>query len=156
LGRRLAVLGVLLRAFGIIIPQVAAARSFDENAVGGTAAHVHVTASRPGHGDTILITLRIDPGYHVNANPASEDYLIPTSVAFTGAEPQRLRYPPSVRFKPAFSGAPIDVYEGTVVIAASFPPGILDRTSVRSVAVTAQACTYRICLPPADIPAKVE
>jgi hypothetical protein len=55
------------------------------------------------------ITLRIDPGSRINANPASEDYLIPTNVLFTGTQPGQVTYPPPVAFKPQFSDEPIDV-----------------------------------------------
>src|SRR5579864_716773 len=73
-----------------------------------SADHVHVSAGRAG--DSILILLRIDPGYHVNANPASEEYLIPTSIAFEHVAPKRIEYPPPVLFKPAFSDETIKVY----------------------------------------------
>ena len=136
--------------------RVAAFQSSGERNFGRTQDHVHVAARRPDHGDTILVTVRIDPGYHVNANPASEGYLIATSVAFPGAEPRSVRYPPPVFFKPAFSEKPIGVYEGSVAISASFPRGVLDRTPPGAVTVTAQACTDAICLPPADIRAEVE
>jgi hypothetical protein len=43
-----------------------------------------------GASDMLLITLRIDPGFHINANPASAEYLIPTNVAFAGIEPERV------------------------------------------------------------------
>lgn len=151
-GRR-SVLIVALLASSMRIPQ---ADAREAPSFGRTQDHVHVTARQLGHADTILITLSIDPGYHVNANPASEDYLIPTSVAFAGAKPEHIDYPPSIPFKPAFSEKPINVYEGRVVIAASFPPGTLDRTRARALTVTAQACTDRICLPPAQISATVE
>ena len=145
--------GALLLACGFAWR--AAGQSPDENAGGVTEDHVYAVARRMGYADTILITLRIDPGYHVNANPASEPYLIPTRVSFSGANPERVGYPPALRFKPQFSSEPIEVYEGDVVITATFPPGSLDRIRVLRVTVTAQACTDKICLPPSDIPASV-
>ena len=114
-----------------------------------TEDHVHVTARRAGDG--VLITLRIDPGYHVNANPASNEDLIPTSIAFEEATPERIAYPPALLFKPAFTEEPIKVYQGTVTIAATFSPGALDRARELGFTVTAQACTEPICLPPDDI-----
>lgn len=149
-------LASLLFACGLNISELAAGQSVDETTAGRTQDYVHVAAQRVGRGDTILITLRIDPGYHVNANPASEEYLIPTSVAFAGGTPVRIHYPPSMRFKPAFSEEPIAVYEASVVIAADFARGALDHTPQLRITVTAQACTDRICLPPADIPAKLK
>lgn len=110
---------------------------------------MHVSARRAG--DSILGLLRVDPGYHVNANPASNEYLIPTSIAFEDIAPERVAYPPALRFKPAFSDEPIDVYEGAVVIRAIFLPGTLDRVPAIGFTVTVQACTEQICLPPDDI-----
>jgi hypothetical protein len=75
----------------------------------------------------VLVRLQIDQGYHVNANPASSEYLIPTSLAFEGVALERIAYPPAAQLKPAFADDPIAVYEGVVTIAAVFPPGTLDR-----------------------------
>src|SRR5262249_23369528 len=49
-----------------------------------TADHVRAAAklTADATGDEIVVTLRVDDGYHINANPASLDYLIPTSLAF--------------------------------------------------------------------------
>ena len=147
---------MLLIACGVETPHVVADTSTEVSASLRTADHIHVTARRenPASG-AVLITLRIDPGYHVNANPASNEYLIPTTVAFSGFAPERIVYPPAARFKPVFADEPINVYEGTVVIAATFSPGALDRAHDLDFTVTAQACTARICLPPDDIPARV-
>ena len=119
----------------------------------GTADHVHVTAVSPvDHDQTrYVVTLAVDAGYHINANPASDVDLIPTILHVTNGAPSRVIYPPPTRFKPKFSDQAIDVYEGLVYITAEFardaaPPRALSGT------VTAQACTDVICLPPADVP----
>jgi hypothetical protein len=126
--------------------------------LGGTADHVHVIEARrvSPSSDTLLITLRVDPGYHVNANPASSEYFIPTSVAFSEIMPSKVVYPPSIRFKPRFAEEAIDVYEGTVVITVVFPAGTLDRAHGLRFTVTAQACTELICLPPDELLGLVE
>ena len=145
--RRAVALGLLLPTCTALVSQPAAGQA------NGTAEHVRiVSAHRTGPGrNLLLVTLRVDPGYHINANPASSEFLIPTTVVFSGAEPQRIAYPPAVRFKPDFTDDPIDVYEGTVIIAATYPPGPLDRAPVLEITVTAQACTTEICLAPADL-----
>jgi len=102
----------------------------------------------------LLITLRVDPGYHINANPATSDNLIPTSVNFSGAAPEQIAYPPPSRFKTRFADDVLDVYEGTVLITATFPVGAFDRMHGLSLTVTAQACTEEVCLLPDDIPAR--
>lgn len=118
-----------------------------------TADHVHVTAVGPVDGDRTryVVTLAIDAGYHVNANPPSDVNLIPTTLHVTNRAPSRVIYPPSIRFKPKFSDQAIDVYEGTVRVIAEFPR---DAAAARRLTgtVTAQACTDAICLPPADVP----
>ena len=54
-----------------------------------SAAHVKAAAHGASHADhdEIVVTLTIDPSYHVNANPASADYLMPT----VGHHPGRAR-----------------------------------------------------------------
>lgn len=118
-----------------------------------TSDHVHVVkVERSTASNQIAVTLRIDVGFHINANPASLPYLIPTSVSFAGVTPYRLDYPTPIRFKPKFTNEPLNVYEGTVVITASFEKKVLDTAPVLAATVTAQACTDQICLPPADLP----
>jgi hypothetical protein len=146
---RRAALTVLFLSYGLGTSQLLARTLKELSGSLRTADHVHLTTRRAG--DTLLITLRIDPGYHVNANPASNEYLIPTSVAFEGVTPQRIAYPPAASFKPAFTDEPISVFEGTAIIAATFPPGVLDRVQEAGFTLTAQACTTAICLPPDDI-----
>jgi hypothetical protein len=143
---------LLLMAYSLATPHVFAETPTAVSANLRTEDHVHVSARRESPAsDAIVIALQIDPGYHVNANPASNEYLIPTSVAFSGSAPERVVYPPARHFKPAFADKPIDVYEGAVVITATFAPGALDRAHDLDFTVTAQACTERICLPPDDL-----
>lgn len=152
--RRAVQILLLLSAFGLNAPRVLAETSNHVSDSSRTEDHVHVTVRRAG--DTTLITLRIDPGYHVNANPASNEYLIPTSIAFEGVTPAWVAYPPAIPFKPAFVDEPIDVYEGSVVIAATFLTGALDRSAGLKITVTAQACTEQVCLPPAEMAVGIE
>jgi hypothetical protein len=149
---RVLVILLFLWACAFDTPRVFADTSNEAPGSSRTEDHVHVTARRAG--ESLLITLRIDPGYHVTANPASDDYLIATSVAFAGPVPERIVYPAGIPFKPAFADNPIEVYEGTVVVAATFTAGMLDRAHRLGFTVTAQACTKEICLPPNDITAR--
>lgn len=101
--------------------------------------------------DRAIITLRVARGYHINANPASQPYLIPTTLVFAGSKAARVIYPRPTRFKPVFSDAPLDVYESIVAISAIFPIGALAHIAALHGAVTVQACSDRICFPPADL-----
>jgi hypothetical protein len=145
-----ALVSLLLLSVFIISSQTLAEIQVEGSDKRDTADHVHVSARRSG--DSILVTLRIDPGYHVNANPASNEYLIPTSVSFEGTLPDRLTYPPPTPFQPEFArDQTIGVYEGNVDVIAAFKPGSLNRIHQLGFKVTAQACTKKICLPPDDI-----
>jgi len=101
--------------------------------------------------DEVVVTLQIEDGYHVNANPASYDYLIATSVAFDGLTPTLLRYPEATLFKPSFAPAGLKVYEGKVTLEASFPKGTVATDREISAVISTQACNSEICLPPAKL-----
>ena len=117
-----------------------------------SAARVTATAFRERRGDhdAVVITLTIDPGYHINANPASFDYLVPTTidVAAPGTE---VVYPQPKKFKPKFVADAIDVYEGSVVATIDFPKGTSSAEFVGAVAVEFQACNVQTCLLPAKV-----
>ncbi len=138
---------VLAAAFSAHL-EASRAASFENS-----AAHVRIVGIdylRDGGGKAI-IRVAIDPGFHINANPASEKYLIPTSVNITSDTPSQIIYPPAVKFTPLFADSPIDVYEGNIeiVVDRSQQPGT---TAHLSGTLTVQACTDKICLPPADMP----
>ena len=123
-----------------------------------TGDHVHVTASsssRDTH-DEIVTTLKIDDGWHVNANPASFDYLIPTSVAFEGLSATDVIYPRAVLIKPQFAPDGVKVYAGTINVVSVFPKGALNNRKSIQATVSAQACSNIVCLPPAKLPVTVQ
>ena len=118
-----------------------------------SAAHVKATAKGASFGnhDEILVMLAIDPGYHVNANPVSSDYLIPTTVTIPGVPDTKISYPAGQVFKPKFSPEGIAVYEGSVAIRAELPKGSLASAAREPLLIQVQACTTQICLPPATL-----
>jgi uncharacterized protein len=122
-----------------------------------SAAHVKAAAQGAAHADhdEILVTLTIDPSYHVNANPASADYLMPTVVTVPGAPDAKITYPAGQVFKPKFSPEGISVYEGSVEIRAELPKGRLTSAASTPLRIEVQACTAQICLPPATLTASV-
>jgi len=122
-----------------------------------SGAHVKVAAQGASHADhdEILVTLTIDPGYHLNANPASIDYLIPTVVTVPSAPDAKITYPVGHVFKPKFSPEGISVYEGSVAIRAELPKGRLTSAASTPLRIDMQACTAQICLPPATLTTSV-
>jgi uncharacterized protein YyaL (SSP411 family) len=115
----------------------------------GSAGVVAVTSR--WQGNRMIVALRIAPGWHVNANPASLDYLIPTRLEFEGAPPIAVSYPSPRRFRAAFAKSELAVYEGTVEIAAEFAANVRPARATLKV----QACSNEICLPPATLGIKL-
>jgi len=89
----------------------------------------------------LLVT--VDPGWHIQANPAAADYLMPTTVRPDGAEIRNLRYPPGIAASTTFSQEPLAVYDGTVEITGEI--GAL--TPEARLHLTYQPCDDARCLP---------
>src|SRR5262249_34898242 len=117
----------------------------------GTSAHVRVKGairSTEEH-DEIVVTLDIEAGFHVNANPATFDFLVPTQVRFAGPPPLAVRYPPATALRSSFAPDVLNVYEGRVEAIAQWKKGALTKVQALHATVMAQACTDTVCLPPA-------
>ncbi|MBI3042282.1 MAG: thioredoxin domain-containing protein [Betaproteobacteria bacterium] len=123
-----------------------------------TADHVRVRATASSADDfyRIEITLDIDRGYHVNANPASFPYLVPTNVSLDGITPISVDYPRPITFKPNFARDGIKVYEGKPTIAVRVAKKELPKTGSLRARVTAQACDDQVCLPPSEFPLSID
>jgi uncharacterized protein YyaL (SSP411 family) len=141
----------------------AAVRAADDHGTGQafhapeTSDHVRASAAiRTGEkDDEIVVTLQIDDGYRVNANPASFDYLIPTSVAFAGLSSPGTKYPKPSRFKSAFAPDELAVYDGTVPLIVTIPKGTIATQGELKGEVDVQACDAKICLPPSKLPLSI-
>lgn len=134
------------------------------NGPGGLASESKVEAfvealpERWEAGETydLTLVLEIEENWHVNANPASMEFLIPTSLAIqpeTTATLESVDYPQGHGFQVAQLDEKIDVYEGevqipfTVRLDSSLEPGQHDVNAVVSI----QACDDQTCLAPGEI-----
>ena len=85
-------------------------------AVSVSSAPVKIKAAETSE---IAVKIKIEPPFHVNANPPSEENLIPTSVEFepkNGLTFGKPIYPQGETKKFGFSEKPLSVYEGEVMI----------------------------------------
>jgi hypothetical protein len=132
---------------------------------------VRIQIPEGGSADAI-VRLTILPGYHVNANPATFSYLIPTAVEHAPdpngfcAKVGQAIYPAAAKTKFEFAEEPLAVYEGVIEIKL---PVRLPRSSERGcnsyptkgthgslpIKTTVQACDHEKCFPPANINATV-
>jgi len=108
-----------------------------------------------GSADTTL-NLRIQNGYHVNANPPSYPYLKATELdipSSSGISVGFISYPTPVTKKFSFAEGPLAVYEGETALKVrlkadkSAPPGTHNLAGKLRV----QACDDQVCYPPGTI-----
>jgi hypothetical protein len=102
------------------------------------------------------IPVTVEPGFHVNSNAPSEDYLIPLKVAWTskGAlEGGDVVYPRASSEKYEFSDKPLSVFTGSFEIAANFKvaAGAPAGPGMAAGKLSYQACNARMCFPPAKV-----
>jgi hypothetical protein len=80
---------------------------------------VEQTEIKAGGSGTAIIKIKIQPPFHVNANPPSESNLIPTAIEFESKNNltfEKPIYPAGEAKKFQFSEKPLQVYEGEIEI----------------------------------------
>ena len=128
-----------------------------------SAAHVSArvedtpTNAVAGKEYELTLVLEVAEGWHINANPATFDFLIPTKLSLEETSGLRLlsvTYPKGGSFRfPSFEEA-IAIYEKTVripfrvAVARGARPGHLTANGRLSV----QACDDKTCLAPSQMP----
>jgi DsbC/DsbD-like thiol-disulfide interchange protein len=110
--------------------------------------------ARAGGTAEAVVRLAITSGYHVNANPAAEKFLIPTSLEVkpeAGITAEKIVYPKPLTKKFSFSEAPLTVYEGDTRINMTIrvPQGIAPGRHLLAASLRVQACDDEKCYPPA-------
>lgn len=132
---------------------------------------VPVQISEGGTADA-TVKLTILAGYHVNANPATFPYLIPTEVKYAPdphgfcAIAGKPIYPAAIKAKFDFAEEPLAVYEGNIEVKLPLrlpkakdngcdvyqAKGMKDLLPIR---ITVQACDHEKCFPPATVDAEI-
>jgi uncharacterized protein len=122
-------------------------------AEGGAAAGG--AAAAPADWRPFRLVLDVAPGWHLQANPPSESYLVATALAAEGAQLRNLSYPAGDPLQVAFSSRPAAAYQGRVEIAGEIGrpagPQTAEAGSAANSArlmLTYQLCDDRRCLPP--------
>ncbi len=135
----------------VTLAQTAWAQSLPKDAIRYSAA---VVKSSNG-GFALLVEMKIKPPYHVNANPASEEYLIPTSItlkADKSVKPAQITYPKPQMVSFAFTGSKkIAVYTGTQLIQV--PVSIVGEPKSNAIHISLQyqACDDQSCYAPQTV-----
>lgn len=104
----------------------------------------------------IVVLLDIKDEWHINANPASKDYLIATKVSFKAKHGTKLSdpvYPKGVEIKLEGEDEEVRVYEKEAVIRGTLtiPDKAAGQQEEMEISITYQACREKECLPPKTI-----
>ncbi len=156
----LAVAGLLLAAVLPIAVTPAAAQ------LGGVSVprpdqlvfpRVTPVALKAGGTAVATIELQILDGWHINANPPSPDYMIPTSIELrlpSGIRAGKIDYPAGHEIKLEFDETPLSVYDGKVAVSIPITAAddAVNGRRKLSGKVRFQACNDQVCLAPAELP----
>jgi thiol:disulfide interchange protein DsbD len=118
-----------------------------------------VSVPAGGRADAVL-DLTIEPGWHINANPPSPDYMIATQAAIAAANNLAggdAIYPAPHRLKVAFDEMPLAVYDAKARIRVPLTASAMASPGARMLSGTLrfQACNDQVCLAPATVPFQV-
>jgi DsbC/DsbD-like thiol-disulfide interchange protein len=109
-----------------------------------------------GESAEAVVRLKIDNGYHINANPPTFSYLIATQLELApagGVSVESVSYPNALTKKFSFDEKPLAVYEGDVELKVhlkatkSAPAGAHNLSGKLRV----QACDDQVCYAPGSI-----
>lgn len=106
-----------------------------------------------GTSDNLVVPISIANGYHVNANPATFDYLIATELSAAktdGITVGKPVYPQSISKQFQFAEKPLAVYEGDAQIKLPLQVAANAAKGKQSLALRlrVQACDEEKCFPP--------
>ena len=103
------------------------------------------------------VRLKIDHGYHINANPASFPYLIATALdvpKVDGISAAKITYPPPLKKTFSFApDGPLAVYENEADVKVSLLADAAAKRGQTSIPakLRIQACDDQVCYPPGMI-----
>jgi thiol:disulfide interchange protein DsbD len=121
---------------------------------------VSVDTVHPGSSFQVAVIGDVEEGWHVNANPPTLEYLIPTELKLESVDGftfGKMQYPEAARLKFAFADQELDVYEGRVIIRfpVSIAGGEQPDEKVIEGTFRYQACNDQICLAPANLEVRI-
>lgn len=107
----------------------------------------------PGQTCHLAVELVIEPEWHLNANPAQPDYLIPLTVLLkqpAGAQLHEILYPRGESLTVSGIEQPLSVYQGRVLVRARLAvPAEMGTSLPLQIDLKIQMCNDKACLPPA-------
>ena len=103
------------------------------------------------------VSFAIADGFHIQANPASTEFFVPTKIqirAKGGIRPKGAVYPPGLPYRPEGMPDDLSTYEKSLVITVPLEAGDSARPGehILKGTIRYQACDDHSCLFPASVP----
>jgi thiol:disulfide interchange protein DsbD len=117
-----------------------------------------------GGSAVVEIVATIKEGFRIQANPASDRFLVPASLELEDDERIRLgppEYPPGKPYRLRGASEDLSIYKGTAVIRVPVEAALSSAPGGESVAVILegrlryQACNDVVCLKPSSVPVRL-
>jgi len=130
-----------------------AQRITSESVVKVAAQPVEISA---GGSAAAIVSVTIQNGYHINANPPTYPYLKATELEISSAEGVSVgfvSYPKALDKKFPFAEKPVAVYEGETALKATLKADKGTKPGQRSISgrLRIQACDDQVCYPPGTL-----
>ncbi len=134
--------------------------AFAENPEFLTIKKVEAVSLKAGGKAEAVVNVKINPGFHIQANPASTPQLIPTKVEIAtkpGLELGATIYPPGKAYHLESSDAEISTYEGAIAIRIPVSATETAKPGKRVLEgkLHFQACNDKICFFPGSAGIKI-
>ena len=145
------------------IPKPEPSASAQQPVEGKRIASVDVVQATPqpfavsaGSSGEATVRLRIQSGYHVNANPPTYSYLKATELEIApgdGISVGQVKYPAALNKKFLFAEKLLAVYEGETELKATIVADKSAKPGERSLSakLRIQACDEQVCYPPGTL-----
>ena len=138
-----------------------AQESFGKKAPSVTISTVPLTTVTRGKANTVDLRFHIAPGFHINSNKPTAEYLIPTTLKLDVPTDiaAGTTYPPGEEMSFAFApNEKLSVYKGDFTLAVSVRPlnSVLPQKYEFHGNLRYQACDNAACYPPKSLPVKFE
>ncbi len=107
----------------------------------------------PGQGTDLRLHIAVEPAFHVQANPASDDFLVPLQLDIepqNGVHAEIASYPPGQPYRLQGTDSDLLIYDGSFELAVSIvaEPSALPGTYTLPGRVRDQACDATSCRAP--------
>ena len=125
------------------------------------AAKAYLSVDKLPAGKTcrVAIVLTIEDGWHINANPAKPDFMVPTTFTVKSNQQvtlSQVKYPAGHAFTVEGFDEPLQVYEKQAIIRGTLtiPAAAAGKAEQLELNVKYQACNDKTCIRPTTVSLK--